>query len=71
VDASHVAVVESESGVRAADLCGRPGQERLHVKRNVRKLKSHGLTESLAKGFRLSPRGRSLLDQLEAPADHQ
>jgi hypothetical protein len=33
-------------------------------KRNVRKLKELGLTESLDIGYRLSPRGRALLMQL-------
>jgi hypothetical protein len=32
----------------------------------VRKLKELGLTESLLVGYRLSPRGRALLDQLDA-----
>jgi hypothetical protein len=64
-------LLNEHPGVRAADLCVSLGQERLHFKRNVRKLKSHGLTESLARGYRLSPRGKSLLDQLESPANHQ
>jgi hypothetical protein len=62
-------LLKANPGISAGDLCGRLGQDRLHFKRNVRNLKSHGLTESLAKGYRLSPRGRSLLDQIEAPAD--
>jgi ribosomal protein S19E (S16A) len=32
----------------------------------VRKLKELGLTESLKIGYRLSPRGRALLDGLES-----
>ena len=31
-------------------------------KRNVRKLKEMGLTESLQVGYRLSPRGRAFVD---------
>jgi hypothetical protein len=33
-------------------------------KRRVRQLKELGLTESLDVGYRLSPRGRSVLDRL-------
>lgn len=46
---------------RAADLCSLLGQEKEHFKRNVRKLKNLGLTESLETGYRLSPRGERLL----------
>ncbi|MEP7021372.1 MAG: hypothetical protein ABI808_12015 [Pseudonocardiales bacterium] len=47
---------------RAGDLAEELGRERLNFKRDVRKLKELGLTESLEIGYRLSPRGRSLLD---------
>jgi len=33
----------------------------------VRKLKELGLTESLEVGYRLSPRGRALLERLGGP----
>ena len=39
-------------------------RERLAFKRDVRKLKELGLTESLDVGYRLSPRGRAVLDRL-------
>ena len=42
------------------------GRERLPFKRDVRKLKELGLTESLEVGYRLSPRGRAVLDRLAA-----
>lgn len=42
------------------------GQEKLHFKTDVRKLKALGLTESLEVGYRLSPRGTALLDTLGA-----
>ncbi len=45
-------------GIRAGDLAAAMGQERLAFKRDVRKLKALGLTESLEVGYRLSPRGR-------------
>jgi hypothetical protein len=52
--------------VRAEDLAASIGREKLPFKRDVRKLKELGLTESLLVGYRLSPRGRALLDQLDA-----
>jgi hypothetical protein len=48
----------------AADLAQRRGRERLDFKADVRKLKALGLTESLRVGYRLSPRGRAVLDAL-------
>jgi hypothetical protein len=51
---------------RAGDLAIEAGRERLRFKVDVRKLKGLGLTESLPIGYRLSPRGRALLDRLRA-----
>lgn len=48
----------------AADLARQRGRERLDFKADVRKLKALGLTESLRVGYRLSPRGRAVLDTL-------
>jgi hypothetical protein len=45
----------------AAELAGSLGREKLPFKRDVRKLKELGLTESLPVGYRLSPRGRAYL----------
>jgi hypothetical protein len=50
--------------VRAGDLAAATGREKLPFKRDVRKLKELGLTESLATGYRLSPRGRALVEWL-------
>jgi hypothetical protein len=50
--------------VRAADLAAAAGRDKLPFKRDVRKLKELGLTESLEVGYRLSPRGRVLLELL-------
>lgn len=50
--------------VRAGDLAQTRGQEKLAFKRNVRKLKELGLTESLEIGYRLSARGRAVLERL-------
>ncbi len=59
-------VIQAHSGVRAGDLCGLVNQDKAQFKRNVRKLKAFGLTESLETGYRLSPRGMALLDHLHA-----
>jgi hypothetical protein len=48
--------------VLAADLAAAMGREKQPFKRDVRKLKELGLTESLQRGYRLSPRGRALLE---------
>jgi len=45
----------------AADLAASFGMEKLPFKRDVRKLKELGLTESLPVGYRLSPRGKAYL----------
>jgi hypothetical protein len=57
-------LVRDRPAVRAADLAPFLGQETQPFKRDVRKLKELGLTESLEVGYRLSPRGRALLDRL-------
>jgi hypothetical protein len=46
----------------AAELAASLGKEKLPFKRDVRKLKELGLTESLLVGYRLSPRGRVYLE---------
>lgn len=51
---------------RAGDLAAMLGRERLPFKVDVRKLKQLGLTESLPIGYRLSPRGRAVLDRLRS-----
>ena len=58
-------VLGAQPGVRAGDLCELVGQEKQQFKLNVRKLKNLGLTESLGTGYRLSPRGRDLLQTEE------
>jgi hypothetical protein len=57
--------IASRPGVLAAKLAKELGQPTVTFKRNVRKLKELGLTESLEVGYRLSPRGRRLLEQLD------
>ena len=50
--------------VRAEELAAELGREKLPFKRDVRKLKELGLTESLSPGYRLSPRGETVLNRL-------
>ena len=45
----------------AEELAASRGEERLPFKRRVRRLKELGLTKSLEKGYRLSPRGLAYL----------
>jgi hypothetical protein len=54
-------IIDRRPGIRAADLALELGVETLVFKRDVRKLKELGLTESLETGYRLSPRGRAFL----------
>ena len=51
-------IIDRSPGVRAPELAAELGRETQEWKRDVRKLKEKGLTESLAIGYRLSPRGR-------------
>lgn len=59
-------LLRDRPGVRAADLATAFGRERAPFKLDVRKLKELGLTESLNPGYRLSPRGRSLVEAFES-----
>ena len=54
-------LISERPGTVAADLAAELGRERLPFKRDVRKLKELGLTESLPTGYRLSPRGQAYL----------
>ena len=54
-------LVAAQPGVRAPDLAALLGRDTVTFKRDVRKLKELGLTESLPVGYRLSPRGRAYL----------
>jgi hypothetical protein len=55
-------LIAARPETRAEDLAASVGREKLPFKRDVRKLKELGLTESLLVGYRLSPRGRALLE---------
>lgn len=58
-------LIAEHEGMAASLLAARLGVETLPLKRAVRRLKELGLTESLATGYRLSPRGRAALAALE------
>jgi hypothetical protein len=60
--------IAAEPGRRAPDLAAAQGRETPPFKRDVRKLKELGLTESLEVGYRLSPRGRAYLNGSDQPA---
>ncbi len=55
--ATVLRLIAERPAVRAPDLAASLGLETLVFKRDVRKLKALGLTESLEIGYRISPRG--------------
>jgi hypothetical protein len=52
-------------GVVSTELAAEVGEERRAYKLRVRRLKALGLTESLERGYRLSPRGQAYLAALD------
>ncbi|MGH3432160.1 MAG: hypothetical protein ACRDQB_04920, partial [Thermocrispum sp.] len=60
----HLELIERRPEVLAEDLARSIGREKLPFKADVRRLKELGLTESLSTGYRISPRGKALLDHL-------
>jgi hypothetical protein len=56
-----LALIDDRPQTLAADLASSLGMEKAPFKRDVRKLKELGLTESLSVGYRLSPRGSAYL----------
>lgn len=61
---SYLEMIGHQPGVVARLLAPRVRAELPLFKRRVRQLKELGLTESLEVGYRLSPRGRAVLDRL-------
>jgi hypothetical protein len=55
-----LAIIGRHPATRAADLAEELGRDLVTFKRDVRKLKELGLTESLEVGYRLSPRALAL-----------
>lgn len=62
--AATMQLIADRPGVRAGDLADSVGREMQPFKADVRKLKALGLTESLEVGYRLSPRGETVLEHL-------
>jgi hypothetical protein len=62
-------LIADRPGQRAPDLAVLLGRETLPFKRDVRRLKELGLTESLPVGYRLSPRGQAVLAAIDAHPD--
>ena len=58
--------IQQLPGVVSTDLAAEAGQERRAYKLRVRRLKALGLTESLERGYRLSPRGQAYLAAIES-----
>lgn len=64
----YLRTIAENPGVRAPELAERFGMETRAFKLRVRRLKELGLTESLTKGYRISPRGDAVLKH-ESPAE--
>ena len=62
-------LIDANPEVRAPELALQVGRPTPELKRDVRKLKERGLTESLAIGYRLSPRGEAVLDHEDGPRE--
>ena len=70
----YLRAIAERPEVRAADLAADFGVERRVFKTRVRRLKELGLTESLDRGYRLSPRGEAVLKEVgarRAPGPHE
>jgi hypothetical protein len=62
-------IIDRSPEVRAPELAAALGRDTASFKRDVRKLKELGLTESLDIGYRLSPRGEAVVDDGGPPRD--
>ena len=62
--AETLRLIEAQPATRAGDLAASVGRDTPSFKLDVRKLKALGLTESLERGYRLSPRGQAVLAAL-------
>lgn len=63
-----LATIEQMPAVAARDLAAHVGRNTQKLKTDIRRLKEHGLTESLGTGYRLSPRGDRILAHLRGQA---
>jgi hypothetical protein len=64
----YLRAIAEQPGVRAPELAAGFGMETRQFKLRVRRLKELGLTESLTRGYRVSPRGAAVLND-EEPGD--
>ena len=62
--AAVLTAIAERAGTPAVDLAAAFGRQKMPFKLDVRKLKELGLTESLRPGYRLSPRGETVLGWL-------
>ncbi|SFB72735.1 hypothetical protein SAMN04487968_101172 [Nocardioides terrae] len=60
----HLELIEARPAELAETIAASIGREKKPFKADVRRLKELGLTESLPVGYRLSPRGRAVLEAL-------
>lgn len=60
-DVAEISTKLRRSDLRSADLCGQVSMDQPTFENRVRRLKGLGLTESLGRGYRLSPRGKEFL----------
>lgn len=63
---AHLELIEAHPGELAETIAASIGRTKKPFKADVRRLKELGLTESLPVGYRLSPRGRVVLDRLRS-----
>ncbi len=59
-----LAVIAEHPATVSSTLAEQLGRDRAELKVDIRKLKRLGLTISLERGYRISPRGRAVLDRL-------
>ncbi|TQL67473.1 hypothetical protein FB381_1350 [Nocardioides albertanoniae] len=62
----HLELIEARPAELAETVAASIGREKKPFKADIRRLKELGLTESLAVGYRLSPRGRAVLRALRS-----
>jgi hypothetical protein len=63
---AYLRLIDDFPGIVSTELAAGTGIERQVFKQRVRRLKALGLTESLDVGYRLSPRGRAVLRDLDS-----
>jgi predicted transcriptional regulator len=64
-------LIDKNPAIVSTVLAAKMALERAVFKIDIRKLKESGLTESLEVGYRLSPRGKRLLDHLRMLDKHK